>query len=314
MVKEGPFQTSIEVEKAFAEHRPVVALESAVIAHGLPFPDNLNTALRLEQIVRDGGAIPATIAVLGGRLRVGITPGEVEHLARAHGVRKVSRRDLALAIAGRMDGATTVAATMWIARKAGIEVFATGGIGGVHRGNTADVSADLPELARTPMIVVCSGPKIVLDLGATREWLETHGVAVLGYGCDEMPAFYSRESGFAVDQRVETAADVARIATIRDRLGVENALLVTLPVPASAALTFDYLNSMMEEALAEATRTQMIGRELTPFLLRWMNENSDAKTLRANVALLENNSRTAAEIAVALRALDGHASGSDPAP
>ena len=199
-----------EIEQALVARRPVVALESTVIAHGLPRPQNLELAQRLQKIVRNEGAIPATIAVISGRFCVGLNENQIEHIANADDIRKLSARDLAVAVARGWDGATTVAATMWIAHRAGISVFATGGIGGVHHGSLPDVSADLPELARTPMVVVCSGAKIVLDLQATREWLETYGVTVVGYGCDEMPAFYSRQSGLPVDVRCDSAEEVVQ--------------------------------------------------------------------------------------------------------
>src|SRR5919107_2914268 len=234
MADEKLFRVSEEVRGALEEGRAVVALESTVISHGLPRPQNLETARRLEQAVREGGAVPATVALLGGRLWVGLDEAQLVRLADGEGVRKVSRRDLAVAVARGEDGATTVAGTLWIASRAGLRVFATGGIGGVHRGALPDVSADLPELARTPLTVVCSGAKSVLDLPATREWLETHGVTVVGYGCDEMPAFYTRASGLPVDVRADTPAEVAALALARRALDLAGALLVTVPVPAEA--------------------------------------------------------------------------------
>ena len=295
-------QLSAEVEAALAAGRPVVALESTVIAHGLPRPQNLETARRLEQVVRERGCVPATVAVLGGRLRAGLTDAELARLAEGEGVRKVSLRDLAVAVARGEDGATTVAATMWVARRAGLEVFATGGIGGVHRGPLPDVSADLPELARNPMTVVCSGAKIVLDLPATREWLETHGVTLLGYGCDELPAFYTRRSGLAVDARVDSAGEAAAVARARRALGTEAALLVCVPVPAESEVNETLLRETLEEALSEAGRAGVGGRELTPFLLSRMSRRSGGATLSANVALLENNAAVAADLARALAA------------
>ena len=223
-----------EVAKAIEGNEPVVALESTVIAHGLPRPQNLQTANRLQAVVREFGAVPATIAILDGKLNAGLTDDQITLLALEDNIRKVSTRDIPLAVAAGWNGATTVASTIWIAHRAGITVFATGGIGGVHRGELPDISADLPELARTPIIVVCSGAKIVLDLPATREWLETHAVTVVGYQCDEMPAFYSRGSGLTIDARVDTAAEVARIFRAQRGLGIESALLVTVPVPARA--------------------------------------------------------------------------------
>src|SRR5256714_1901071 len=219
------------VEAALAANKPVVALESTVIAHGLPRPQNLETAQRLEQIVREEGVTPATIAVSDGKLCVGLDEHQIEFLAHSVDIRKLSTRDLAIAVARGWNGATTVAATIWIAHRAAINVFATGGIGGVHRGSLPDVSADLPELARTPMIVVCSGAKIVLDLPATREWLETNSVTVVGYDCDELPAFYSRRSGLTVDVRCDTPEEVAHLFATQQQLDVRSALLVMVPVP-----------------------------------------------------------------------------------
>lgn len=291
---------SEEVETALREGRAVVALESTVISHGLPRPQNLETARRLEQVVREGGAVPATVAVLSGRLCVGLDGAQLARLAEGEGVRKVSRRDLPLAVARGEDGATTVAGTLWIASRAGARVFATGGIGGVHRGPLPDVSADLPELARTPMTVVCSGAKSVLDLPATREWLETHGVCVVGYGCDELPAFYTRRSGLAADSRADSADDVATIARARDALGLEAALLVAVPVPEGFEVDERLMEESLAEALAVAAERGVTGRDLTPFLLAHMGWRSRGATLRANLALLENNARVAAEVAVAL--------------
>ncbi len=302
MFDKSLLQLSEEVEAAVRKGRAVVALESTVISHGLPRPQNLETARRLEQVVREGGAVPATVAVLGGRLRVGLDAAQLARLADSEGVRKVSRRDLAIAVARGEDGATTVAGTLWIASRAGLRVFATGGIGGVHRGPLPDVSADLPELARTPMTVVCSGAKSVLDLPATREWLETHGVGVVGYGCDEMPAFYTRRSGLAADVRADTPEEAARIIRARDRLGLEAALVVTVPVPEGFEVGEDVMEESLQEALSVAASRGVTGRELTPFLLAHMGWRSGGATLRANLALLENNARVAADIAVALGA------------
>src|SRR5882672_1299835 len=231
MIDSNLFGCSAEVEAALAANKPVVALESTVIAHGLPRPQNLEITQRLEQIVRDAGALPATIAILDGRLSVGLSAEQIQFVARYEDIKKISIRDLPIAVAQKWHGATTVASTSWIAQRAGIKVFATGGIGGVHRGPLPDVSADLPALATTPLIVVCSGAKIVLDLAATREWLETYGITVVGYQCDELPAFYSRRSGLPVDLRVDSPEDVAQIFRAQEALGIERALLVTVPVP-----------------------------------------------------------------------------------
>ena len=289
-----------EVRSAIAGSRAVVALESTVIAHGLPRPQNLETAAAVEEIVRAERATPATVAVLNGGLCVGLAQAERELIANEKDVKKLSTRDLSLAIARGWNGATTVAATMWIAHRAGIDVFATGGIGGVHRGSLPDVSADLPELARTPMIVVCSGAKIVLDLPATREWLETHGVTVVGYGCDDLPAFYSRSSGLPVDVRCDSPEDVVAIFKTQRELEMASALLVTVPLPVAAEVESSLLQQVLADALVEADRERIAGRDLTPFLLARMSQQSEGATLRANIALLENNARLAAQIAVAL--------------
>lgn len=295
------FKFSEEVESALAENRAVVALESTVIAHGLPRPQNLETAQRLEGLVRDCGAVPATIAVLKGVVHVGLNTSELEYIAGSRDMHKLSRRDLPVVVAKKWDGATTVATTAWVASRAGLKVFATGGIGGVHRGTLPDVSADLPELARSNLIVVCSGAKIVLDLPATREWLETHGVTVVGYDTNEMPAFYSRRSGLPVDVRADSPEEVARIAAARwDTLKLEGATLVCVPVPEDAEIPMESLREVLNEALGEAEKKKISGRELTPFLLSRMAERSGGATLRANIALLENNARVAAEIARAL--------------
>jgi pseudouridine-5'-phosphate glycosidase len=300
MINRNLLDVSLEVEAALAEGRAIVALESTVISHGLPRPLNLETARKLEEIVREGGAVPATVAILKGRLCVGLSDEQLERMARGEGIQKVSRRDLPLAVARAWDGATTVATTMWIAAQAGINVFATGGIGGVHRGVLPDISADLAELVRTEMLVVCSGAKIVLDLPATREWLETYGVTLVGYGCDEMPAFYARRSGLKVDARVETASEVAAIARARRELEIGGALLLAVPVPVEAEVPDAVLQRALQESLKEAERKGITGRELTPFLLSGMARESEGATLKANVALLENNARVAALVARAL--------------
>ena len=300
MLDRNLLKLSEEVADAVRDGRAVVALESTVIAHGLPRPQNLETARRLEQVVRETGAVPATVAVLGGRLCVGLDDAQLERLAEGEGVLKVSRRDLALVAARRADGATTVAGTLWVASRAGLKVFATGGVGGVHRGALPDVSADLPELARTPLTVVCSGAKSVLDLPATREWLETHGVCVVGYGTDEMPAFYTRRSGLAADASADSAHEVAEIARARDALGLEASLVVAVPVPEGFEVEEGLMETWLTEALSVAAERGVAGRDLTPFLLAHMSWRSGGATLRANVALLENNARVAADIAVAL--------------
>ncbi len=289
------------MHSALATNKPIVALESTVIAHGLPRPTNLETARKLEAVVTAAGATPATIAIIDGQPRIGLDDEQLQLLATSVDIKKVSIRDLSIALAQKWDGATTVASTCWIAHRAGIKVFATGGIGGVHRGSLPDVSADLPQLVQTPIVVVCSGAKIVLDLSATREWLETHGVTVVGYQCDEMPAFYSRRSGLGVDVIVESAADVAEIFKAHQRLEMRSALLVTVPVPAEFEMPLEDTERVLAEALREAEQLSITGRDVTPFLLAQMSERSGGATLKANIALLENNARVAAEIAKALQ-------------
>src|SRR5205809_841381 len=297
MKTQNSFTVDPEIEAALAANRAIVTLGSTVIAHGLPRPQNLETAQRVEQIVSEQGATPATIAVLDGQLCVGLNQQQIELVANRDDIRKLSTRDLAIAVARGWNGATTVAATLWIAHRAGIRVFATGGIGGVHRGALPDVSADLPELARTPMIVVCSGAKIVLDLPATREWLETHSVTVVGYGCDEMPAFYSRVSGLSVDVRCDSPVEIVQIFKTQRELGLRSALLVTVPVPSEAEVPAELLPQTLDQSLDDARKEQITGRDLTPFLLARLAELSEGATLRANIALLENNARVAALIA-----------------
>jgi len=294
------FRLSDELTAALRSKQPLVALESTVISHGLPYPQNLETARRLESVVRENGAIPATIAVLKGDICVGLSDSEIEFLATGKNIRKISRRDLAIAAAKGLDSATTVATTSFIAHKTGIKVFATGGIGGVHRGYSADVSADLVELARTPIVVVCSGPKIVLDLPATREWLETFGITVLGWQCDEMPAFYARSSGLAVDERVESADEVAEIVRARDDLGLTNAIVVTVPVPRDSELDSVELEKLLAELVRSASDQNITGKNVTPFLLSELSTRTGGRTLISNIALLENNASVAAEIAKAL--------------
>jgi pseudouridine-5'-phosphate glycosidase len=297
MTEQFTLAISQELTAAIVEKRPVVALESTVIAHGLSRPQNLETAQRSEEVVTTQGATPATIAILGGKPTVGLTAEQLNHIAQDDDIHKISVRDLPVAVARQWDGATTVASTVWIAHRAGIEVLATGGIGGVHRGRLPDVSADLPELAATPIVVVCSGAKIVLDLPATREWLETHGITVVGYECDEMPAFYSRQSGLAVDVRCDSSREVAELWRAQRALGIQRALLVTVPVPVEDGMPTETLNTILEESLKAANEAKIGGRDLTPFLLARMAKESVGATLRANISLLENNARVAAEIA-----------------
>ncbi len=294
------FQFNREVADAVENNKPLVALESTVIAHGLPHPENIETAHHLEEIVRQNGAVPATIAVFDGEFHVGLNKQQIEQLATDKDIRKISRRDLPIAVAKKLNCATTVATTMFIAQRAGIKVFATGGIGGVHRGKLADISADLPELANTPLITVCSGAKIVLDLPATREWLETNGVCVLGYQCVELPAFYSNTSGLFVDEKVDSAAEIAEISKARNDLQLKGAILVTVPVPAENEIDSERVEMILAEAIKLAAKQGIKGKELTPFLLSNMSELSFGQTLKTNIALLKNNAKIAAEIALEL--------------
>lgn len=293
-----------EVSAALAEGRPVVALESTVITHGLPWPQNVETALAMEAAVRDGGATPATIAVLGGRPTIGLTAGQLEYMGDrpAGAVRKCSRRDLALTMSRGEDGATTVAGTMIVAHRAGIELFATGGIGGVHRGHPFDVSADLSELGRTPVTVVCSGAKSILDLPLTLEVLETNGVPVIGYGADELPAFFSRTSGLALDMRLDRPEDVAAVIKARRALDLSSGLLVTVPVPAADAFDSQEAEEAIVRATREADEAGIFGPATTPWLLRRINELTDGRSMKANISLLKNNGRVAGLIASALAA------------
>ena len=299
------FHFQAEVQAALQDNKPVVALESTVITHGLPYPDNVTTAVSMETAVREGGAIPATIAIIKGQIHIGLAGEQIEYLGQQAGkeVRKCSRRDLALAVANQEDGATTVAGTMILAQLAGIELFATGGIGGVHRGHPFDVSADLAELGRTAVTVVSSGAKSILDLPATRELLETHGVTVIGYGVDEMPAFFSRRSGLPVDARLDTPTAVAQAILARQQLGLQSAMLVTVPVPAEAAGDPDAMEAAIEQATQEADEQGIHGPASTPWLLRRVVELTEGRSMQANTALLQNNGRVAATIAAALSQL-----------
>ena len=290
------------VRAALDARRPVVALESTVISHGLPWPENLALARRLEAVVAAGGAQPATIALLHGRVHIGLDDAQLEHLATSRTIWKISRRDYAVALAQKRDGATTVAGTMIAAASAGVRVFATGGIGGVHRAAAADISADLPELARTPVVVVCAGAKAILDLPATLEWLETHGVPVIGYQTDEFPAFYSRESGLRLEARADTPQEVAAIAQALWGSGLTGGLLVCVPCPAEHARPAAEMEAAIVQAVAEAERQGVRGKAVTPFLLARIAELTHGESKAANLALLENNARVAAQIATALGA------------
>jgi pseudouridine-5'-phosphate glycosidase len=291
---------SPRVQYAQENGNGVVALESTVIAHGLPHPRNLEVARALELEVSGYGAVPATVGVIHGRAIVGLSHDEIERMGTAKGVMKLSTRDLPVPVARGLDGATTVAATMWLAHRAGVAVFATGGIGGVHRGGAHDISADITELGRTPMIVVCAGAKAILDLPATREALETAGVLVVGFGTDELPAFYSRESGLTVDVRADSADEVSALWHAHRRLEAPGAILVCVPPPLDTALPAGAVESAIADALAHAGQRGIRGKEVTPFLLSAVAERTGGKSLEANVALLRNNARVAAQIATSL--------------
>ena len=294
---------SPEVKKALDEGRPVVALESTIISHGMPYPRNVETALLVEQTIRDCGATPATIAVIGGRLKAGLSRDEIEYLGKTgRGVAKASRRDLPALVARGADGDTTVTTTMIIAHMAGIKIFATGGIGGVHRGAevTMDISADLEELAQTPVMVVCAGAKSILDLGLTLEYLETHGVPVIGYGTDELPAFYTRRSGFGVDYRVDSPAELAAMFRAQRDLGYKGGMLVTNPIPEEYSMDKAVIDKAIDEALAQAKAQGIHGKETTPFLLAKVVELTGGDSLDSNIQLVLNNARVAAKTACEL--------------
>ena len=294
---------SPEVKEALAAGKPVVALESTIISHGMPYPKNVETALLVEQTIRDNGATPATIAVIGGRLKAGLSHEEIEYLGKTgRGVAKASRRDLPALVARKADGATTVATTMIIAHMAGINIFATGGIGGVHRGAevTMDISADLEELAQTPVMVVCAGAKSILDLGLTLEYLETKGVPVVGYGTEELPAFYTRESGFGVDYRVDSPAELAAMFRAQRDLGYKGGMLVTNPIPAEYAMDKTVIDAAIEQALSDAKAAGIHGKETTPFLLARVVELTGGDSLESNIRLVLNNAMVAAQTAKAL--------------
>jgi pseudouridine-5'-phosphate glycosidase len=298
-----PIAYGDDVQEARSTGKPIVALESTLITHGLPYPQNVETALAMEEAVRDAGATPATIAILKGRITVGLSASTIDELAQAKNVRKCSRRDMALAVGLKEHGATTVAGTMLIAHMAGIDVFATGGIGGVHRGQPFDVSADLQELGRTPVAVVCSGAKSILDLPLTMEVLETQGVPVIGLQTDTLPAFYTRSSGIALDARIETPAEAAAIIQAARNLSMQHGLLITVPVPEAEALPADVAEAAIQQATAEADAQQIHGKALTPFVLSRVAELTDGRAMKSNRALLVNNARVAADIACHLAAL-----------
>lgn len=291
---------SPEVAAALQAGKPVVALESTIISHGMPYPQNVETALRVEQTIRDGGAVPATIAVIGGRLKAGLSSEEIEYLGKkGTAVTKASRRDLPVLVARGQDGATTVATTMIIAALAGIKVFATGGVGGVHRGAevTMDISADLEELARTPVMVICAGAKAILDLNLTLEYLETKGVPVIGYRTEELPAFYTRKSGLRVDYRIDTPEELAAAFRTKQDMGLVGGMLVTNPIPEEYSMDADRINTAINEAVEDANRLGIKGKETTPYLLDRIKEITGGDSLDANIQLVLNNARLAAQVA-----------------
>ena len=292
-----------EVKAALDAGKPVVALESTIISHGMPYPKNVQTALLVEQTIRENGAVPATIAVIGGRLKAGLSADEIEYLGKAgRKVAKASRRDLPALVARGADGATTVTTTMMIAHMAGIRIFATGGIGGVHRGaeTTMDISADLEELAQTPVMVVCAGAKSILDLGLTLEYLETKGVPVIGYGTEELPAFYTRKSGFGVDYRVDSPEELAAMFRAQRGMNYKGGMLVTNPIPAEYAMDKAVIDAAIEQALREAAEQGVHGKETTPFLLARVVELTGGESLESNIQLVRNNARLAAKTAALL--------------
>ena len=292
-----------EVAQALAEGRPVVALESTIISHGMPYPQNVETALAVEKIVRENGAVPATIAIIGGRLKAGLSPEEIEYFGKTGvEIAKASRRDLPVLIARGQDGACTVTTTMMIAAMAGISVFATGGIGGVHRGaeTTMDISADLEELGQTPVMVICAGAKSILDLGLTLEYLETKGVPVIGYGTDELPAFYTRRSAFGVDYRLDTPQELAATFHAQREMGLKGGMLVTNPIPEAYAMDPAIINRAIDQAIAESREQGIHGKATTPFLLARVKDLTGGDSLDSNIQLVFNNARLAAETAAEL--------------
>lgn len=291
-----------EVAQAIREGRPVVALESTIISHGMPYPQNVETALNVERIIRENGAVPATIAIIGGRLKAGLTAEEIEYFGKkGRGIAKASRRDLAVLCSRGEDGATTVTTTMIIAHMAGINIFATGGIGGVHRGaeTTMDISADLEELGHTPVMVICAGAKSILDLGLTLEYLETKGVPVIGYGTEELPAFYTRQSGFRVDYRMDTPAELAAAFKAQNDMALGGGMLVTNPIPEEYAMPLGTINAAIDQAISECNAQGIHGKETTPFLLARVAELTGGDSLASNIQLVYNNAKLAAQTAAA---------------
>lgn len=295
-----------EVKKALEENKPVVALESTIISHGMPYPKNVETALRVEEIVRENGAIPATIAIIGGKLTVGISKEEIDYLGKKGlNVTKASRRDIPILVSRNEDGATTVAATMIIASMAGVKIFATGGIGGVHRGAevTMDISADLEELSNTNVAVICAGAKSILDLGLTMEYLETKGVPVIGYKTDDLPAFYTRESDFKVNYRMESPDEIARALKSKEDLNMKGSVVIANPIPVEYAMDSSYISKAIEDATVEAEKLGIKGKDTTPYLLDKIQQITEGKSLEANIQLVYNNVKLGAQIALELSKL-----------
>lgn len=295
-------EVSPEVAEAIKSGKGVVALESTIISHGMPYPKNVETALEVERIVREHGAVPATIAILGGKLKVGLSKDEIEYLGKAENVIKTSRRDIPFIVAKGLDGATTVASTMILAALAGVKIFATGGIGGVHRGaqESFDISADLQELAHTNVAVICAGAKSILDIGLTLEYLETNGVPVVGYQTDELPAFYTRKSGFGVDYRVDSPEELASALKAKWDLGLSGGMVIANPIPEAYEMDFDVINGAINLAVEEAEAKGIKGKESTPFLLARVKEITGGDSLESNIQLVYNNARVAAQLAVAM--------------
>ncbi|MDQ0430578.1 pseudouridine-5'-phosphate glycosidase [Planomicrobium stackebrandtii] len=296
---------STEVQQAIEGKKPIVALESTIISHGMPYPQNVETARMVEQIIRDNGAVPATIAIMDGKIKIGLSEEELELLGNSPGVSKVSRRDIGQLIATKKIGATTVAATMICAELAGIRVFATGGIGGVHRGaeTTMDISADLEELSNTGVAVVCAGAKSILDIGLTLEYLETKGVPVIGFQTDEMPAFYTRSSGFDLTFRSDDSAELAKVLKAKWDLGIKGGAVIANPIPAEHALEESFINGIIAQAMAEANDNGISGKEVTPFLLGKVKELTEGKSLVANIELVKHNAKVGAQLAAAYNQL-----------
>lgn len=299
-------ETSQEVKEALELGRPIVALESTIIAHGMPYPKNVETALKVEEIIRENGAVPATIGIIGGVLKAGLTEEEINYMGQSSGIAKVSRRDIPYIVSQKLDGATTVASTMIIADMAGISIFATGGIGGVHRGaeKTMDISADLEELSSTDVAVVCAGVKSILDIGLTLEYLETKGVPVYGYGTRELPAFYTRESGFKVDYKIDNPKDMAMALKTKWDLKLKGGIVIANPIPEEYSMDKDFITQGIEDAVKEAGEKGIKGKETTPFLLEKVKDITGGDSLESNIQLVYNNAKVAAQVACAYMDLE----------